>query len=242
MLHGIDPLLISCWACLCHDLHSVVAKQTSLSLKELLGCIHAHAQELHAAAALYKKDNVDAGVPIALCPANLVWPILQKHMPDKMQPRPARSQKRTPKEDDSCTTEAPETQRGTASETAQHNAVGSATAEETTPKDAPNAPATPTPSATRRRWTVQALDGSAQPAVTRGDATAKAAAKAAAKRPRMRLRSKTVGSGVASRSNPAGGYKRSKYPRQKKSTAHSSAAKRLKPKSSSSQRRPRPAN
>ena len=184
MLHGIDPLLISCWACLCHDLHSVVAKQTSLSLKELLGCIHAHAQELHAAAALYKKDNVDAGVPIALCPANLVWPILQKHMPDKMQPRPARSQKRTPKEDDSCTTEAPETHRGTASETTQHKAVGSATAEETMPKDAPNTPATP--SATRRRWTVQALDGSAQPAVTRGDATAMAAAKAAAKRPRMR--------------------------------------------------------
>ena len=63
-------------------------------------------------------------------------------------------------------------------------AVGSATAEETMPKDAPNTPATPTPSATRRRWTVQALEGSAQPAVTVvtcGDATAKAAAKAKGK-------------------------------------------------------------
>ena len=84
MLSGIDPLLISCWSCLSHDLYSAVEKQTSLSLSELLECIQANATELRKAAALHKEQFIDAGVPISPCLVDLVFPILQQSVPGKM--------------------------------------------------------------------------------------------------------------------------------------------------------------
>ena len=82
LLSGIDPLLISCWACLSHDLYSVVEKQASISLSELLEQIHVNAKELHEAAVLHKKQFVDGGVPIAPCLTNLIMPILQAKLPE----------------------------------------------------------------------------------------------------------------------------------------------------------------
>jgi hypothetical protein len=98
----------------------VVEKQASISLSELLEQIHANAKELHEAAVLHKKQFVDGGVPVAPCLTNLVMPILQAKLPEKMIPR---LQKRERDEKDSAT----EMSKGIAQE---HDAVGRATAQE----------------------------------------------------------------------------------------------------------------
>jgi hypothetical protein len=84
LLSGIDPLLISCWACLSHDLYTVVQRHTTISFSELVQQIQENVEELRSMATQHKEQHFDAGVPIAPCLANLVMPLLQERLPSKM--------------------------------------------------------------------------------------------------------------------------------------------------------------
>ena len=217
MLAGIDPLLISCWACLSHDLYTVVQKQTSISLSELLEQIHGNANELREAAALHKVQFVDGGVPVAPCLTNLVLPILRKNLPEKMTPR---AQKRKSGEHDSAT-ELPE---GSANE---DDAVGRATVQAGRDHEDKESPLTPSSSKTpRRRWQLGALQSNADLKVV--TPIAKAAGSFAR---RVRLHVKTRGQQSSnSRRCATKSAKRHKKP----PTANSHAGKRRKSNASSS--------
>jgi hypothetical protein len=215
LLSGIDPLLISCWACLSHDLYSVLEKQASISVSELLEQIHVNAKELHEAAVLHKKQFVDGGVPVAPCLTNLIMPILQAKLPEKMVPR---LQKRACNEKESAT----ETSEGTA----KRDAVGRATAQEEE-KNKDNADElSQTPNKTpKRRWQTGVL----QPTANRKAVAPKAKVAGPFAR-RVRLHNKTKDQQSASKGHGAPSAK----PRRKPTTAKTRAAKKRKSNLSSS--------
>jgi hypothetical protein len=236
ILHGIDPFLISCWACLSHDLHSAVAKQTSLSLSELLEHIHSNAKEIREAAALHKQEFVDAGVPIAPCLTNLLMPILQKNAPEKMRPRSQRGNS----SQETLTTTPPATSARESNAVggataAKSNAVGGATAAE----DEEDGSSLQTPSTNkRRRWR---LDATGQPGRLKlevPEAVAVVAnAKATAKSAHRRLSSKTSDRHRTSRSRANSSIR----PHRKRSTAATakSLATRSRKSKASSQKGPK---
>ena len=216
MLAGIDPLLISCWACLSHDLYTVVQKQTSISLSELLAQIHFNANELREAAALHKEQFVDGGVPVAPCLTNLVMPILRKNLPEKMTPR---AQKRKSGEHNS-TTELPE---GSAKE---DDAVGSATVQEGRDKeDKESQLSLSSNKSPRRRWQLGALRLNANLKAIRPKAKAVGSF---ARRVRLHVKTKEL------QSNSLGLATKSAKPRKKQLTANSPTRKRRKSNASSS--------
>jgi hypothetical protein len=83
-------MLLSCWACLSHDLYTEVQTKTTFTFSELLEQLHVHAQEIRAAALQHKQEYVDGDVPVAPCLVNLVMPLLKEKFPDRMQPRECR--------------------------------------------------------------------------------------------------------------------------------------------------------
>lgn len=216
MLAGIDPLLISCWACLSHDLYTVVQKQTSISLSELLEQIHGNTNELREAAALHKEQFVDGGVPVAPCLTNLVMPILRKNLPEKMTPR---AQKRKSGEHTSIT-ELPE------GSDKEDDAVGRATAQEGQDKEDEESQLSPSSNKTpRRRWQLGALRLNASLKAIRPKAKA---AGSFAHRVRLRVKTREL------QSNSHGLATKSAKRLKKPLTANSPTRKRRKSNASSS--------
>ena len=87
LLGGIDPLLISCWACLTHDLLTVAQRETTLTVSDIIKHIADHASDLQAEVESHKGEYVDAGVPVAPCLANLIMPSLRSAYPEKLKPK-----------------------------------------------------------------------------------------------------------------------------------------------------------
>ena len=207
LLSGIDPLLISCWTCLSHDLYTVVEKKTSISLSELLEQIHSKGKELREAAARHKAQFVDAGVPVAPCLTNLVTPILRENLPDKMTPRHhKRKSDEADGEEDLDDAPAASAKAG--------DAVGRATDEEVDDKRQPSQRSTD-----RKRWKRDVLEPLAEPEV------AAAKAKAASAFARVRLFKKSRDRWASVKGNRAAQSIRPRHPRKKPSTSKSSAAK-----------------
>ena len=204
MLSGIDPLLISCWTCLSHDLYTVVEKQTSISLSELLEQIHSKGKELRAAAARHKAQFIDAGVPVAPCLTNLVMPILRENLPGKMTPR-HHKRKSDEADGEADLDDAP------AASAKAGDAVGRATDEEVGDKHQPSQRSTD-----RKRWKRDVLVPLAEPEV------AAAKAKAASTFARVRLLKKSRDRWTSVKGKRAA---QSMRPRKKPSTGKSSAAK-----------------
>jgi hypothetical protein len=194
----------------------VVKKQASISLSELLEQIHVNTKELHEAAVLHKEQFVDGGVPVAPCLTNLVMPILQKKMPEKMIPR---LQRRTPNEKES----AQETPEGIAEE---GDAVGRATAREEKGNEDDEDLPSQTPNKTpKRRWQTGVLQSSASHKVVAPKAKA---AGPFARRVRLCIKTKEQQSASNGCAAPCA------KPRRKPPITKTRAAKRRKSNSSSS--------
>jgi hypothetical protein len=208
---------------LSHDLYTVVQKQTSISLSELLEQIHGSANKLREAAAMHKGQFVDGGVPVAPCLANLVMPILRENLPEKMTPR-ARERKSG---EHNSATELPE---GSAKE---DDAVGRATAQEEG-RDKEDAESqlsqssNKTPRSRRRRWQLGALQATANSANLKASAPKAKAAGSFARRVRLHVKTKELQSNSRRRAT------KSAKQRKKPPTAKSPARKRRKSNASSS--------
>ena len=112
-----------------------------------------NAKELREEAVKHKEQFVDGGVPVAPCLTNLVMPILQKNLPEKMIPR---SQKRTSNENEFAT----EMQEGIAN---KGDAVGRATVQKEMETEADKDQLSQTPNQSpKRRWRSDALQSSSK--------------------------------------------------------------------------------
>jgi len=76
-LHNVDPLLISAWACLCHDLIQNAQKWVPpLDAAAIIEFINANAAVILANVRAHKKQHIDGKVPVAECIHNLLKPLL----------------------------------------------------------------------------------------------------------------------------------------------------------------------
>ena len=88
LAEGIDPFLLSCWACLSHDVLTVCKRHTNLTVSDLVKFIETEAESLCQTAKDHAATNVDAEIPVSLCPANLLYKVLLSKRPDCVLPDP----------------------------------------------------------------------------------------------------------------------------------------------------------
>ena len=76
-LHNVDPLLISAWACLCHDLIQNAQKWVPpLDVAAIIQFVKANAEVVLANVRAHKKQHIDGKVPVAECIHNILKPLL----------------------------------------------------------------------------------------------------------------------------------------------------------------------
>jgi len=82
LVGGVDPMMISCWACLCNDLLETVKKVTTLTVSQICNYLLTRADEVLQAIKDFRTANIDSNVPISPCPAKFLLPLLKAHYPD----------------------------------------------------------------------------------------------------------------------------------------------------------------
>ena len=71
----------------------MLKRQTDLTVSDLLKFIETETESLTLAAKEHAESNVDAGIPVSLCPANLLYKVLSIRHPERIkldQPRPGK--------------------------------------------------------------------------------------------------------------------------------------------------------
>ena len=182
---GIDPFLLSCWACLSHDVLTVRKRQTPLTVSDLLKFIETETESLLQAAKDHAASNVDAEIPVSLCPANLLYKVLLTKCPDRVVPDQPRPTKRPASGTDvDAAADVDETEREDADLEAVEEMVGSATSVRSV--------------SSRRRWSGRVLTEHSPATSSKGSAAKKRArAKSATETvPKRRTTGKTKSTNV----------------------------------------------
>ena len=183
---GIDPFLLSCWACLSHDLLSVCKRYTKLTVADLLKIIATDSDTLAQTAQEHAASNINAEIPVNLCPANLLYKVLCTKHPDMLVGGPLKR---------------PAASAGSAA-IANANKVERNDAEDAVEVAVDGAPdvgsvdSGGSAPSRRRRWALNVLAAAEAPAPSQqGVAKAKAGAKTVPlKKPRQRISKKTASS------------------------------------------------
>lgn len=81
----VDPFMLSCWACLCHDLLATVKRDTTLTLTDVRKLLSEKTADVLEAAQAHQNQNIDGGIPVALCPVNLLMPLLKAAYPQSVR-------------------------------------------------------------------------------------------------------------------------------------------------------------